>query len=122
MGYNKERVNEWRANNREHYNEYMRNYRKSRPDWWKGVKRKHILKKYGLTPEEFGAIMEKQQGLCDICTRPLRDGKGGMTIDHNHITQKRRGFLCSQCNTILGMAMDDPAVLDSAIEYLRKWQ
>lgn len=40
-------------------------------------------------------------------------------LDHCHITGKIRGFLCSNCNTGLGLFKDNINLLESAIKYLR---
>lgn len=52
---------------------------------------------------------------CPICKniRPL-------TWDHCHVTGKERGWICSQCNVILGMAQDNVKTLENAIEYLKE--
>jgi hypothetical protein len=42
-----------------------------------------------------------------------------MHIDHDHITGKVRGLLCTQCNIALGMTHDDPGLLTKLAEYLR---
>ena len=40
-------------------------------------------------------------------------------MDHDRATNKKRGFLCANCNKGLGMLKDDPEILAKAIEYLR---
>lgn len=73
-----------------------------------------LLKKYGLTPEEYQKLWEIQDGLCAICNK--RDAS---FIDHNHITGCVRGLLCSQCNSGLGMFCDDGEILLRAERYLK---
>lgn len=41
-------------------------------------------------------------------------------VDHDHVTGTIRGLLCSKCNTLLGMAKDNIAILENAIKYLKK--
>lgn len=77
----------------------------------------HIKSRYGLSPEEYDAMCEIQDGKCAICqrSRPL-------TIDHNHKTDAVRGLLCYSCNSFIGMAQDNIEILQKAIEYLCKYE
>jgi hypothetical protein len=40
----------------------------------------------------------------------------------SHTTGKFRGWLCTGCNTALGMANDDPRILRSLADYIERWQ
>ena len=40
-----------------------------------------------------------------------------LAIDHDHRTQKFRGFLCSACNRALGIMADDPELLRALALY-----
>lgn len=72
-------------------------------------------RKYAIARDAFHAMVESQCGLCAVCaTFPPR----GLCVDHDHSTGKVRGLLCSQCNSMLGMAKDDVAILHAAIAYL----
>jgi hypothetical protein len=53
---------------------------------------------------------------CDCC------GKSGRKIvwDHDHATGEFRGWICSPCNTALGMVGDSREVLHKMIAYLNK--
>lgn len=44
----------------------------------------------------------------------------GMHLDHDHATGEFRGWLCSKCNTGLGMFNDSPKLLERAIQYLER--
>ena len=76
---------------------------------------------YGLTPEGFKILHEKQRGLCAICERPQTSNcrKQQLNIDHCHKTRKVRGLLCDKCNIAIGLLGDDVKLLRSAIRYLR---
>lgn len=52
--------------------------------------------------------------LCDIC-----NSGGKICFDHCHKTGKFRGWLCIPCNTALGMAKDNPILLEKLIYYLK---
>jgi hypothetical protein len=43
-------------------------------------------------------------------------------LDHNKKTGQIRGILCHKCNTMIGLAGENPVVLRKAIEYLRFWE
>lgn len=78
-----------------------------------------IKHRYGLTREDYEALLEEQGHACAICKTP-DDGLwwGVFVVDHDHDTGKVRGLLCSPCNTLLGGARDRTDVLRSAITYL----
>lgn len=59
----------------------------------------------------------EQAGLCAICHGET-NGQGDLHVDHDHVTGKVRGLLCSRCNTGIGMMGDNTALLRKAIEYL----
>ncbi|MFX0188518.1 MAG: endonuclease VII domain-containing protein [Candidatus Hodarchaeota archaeon] len=86
--------------------------RKERDRWY------YIKKKYGLTKEDFYAMLESQDYLCEICEREF-DDKIRPQIDHNHKTGEVREILCAPCNALIGLANDDIRILKNAIEYLK---
>jgi hypothetical protein len=91
----------WREKNRTHYNAWARaNYGKNRENvrlraYWYRIKCV-----YGITFEEWAAMMERQNHSCAICGG--KQGARRLHIDHCHATWKVRGLLCSRCNTSLG--------------------
>lgn len=50
---------------------------------------------------------------CEAC-----GATSGLVHDHDHATGAFRGTLCGGCNTALGFARDDPAVLLGLARYL----
>lgn len=62
------------------------------------------LRKYGLTLEEYQAILASQRGRCYVCLRKPDDKR--LVVDHNHDTGEVRGLLCHKCNAALGMLND----------------
>ena len=73
--------------------------------------------KYGLSQEEYKNMFIAQDNKCAICGRSFSDRKA--YVDHCHETGKVRGLLCTQCNTLLGMARDSVEILGNAINYLK---
>lgn len=77
---------------------------------------RHLVKTYGITPEEWDEMLANQNGACAICMTPQTTRK--LHTDHDHRTGKIRGLLCTNCNHAIGALMDDPDLLRSAIQYL----
>ncbi len=72
---------------------------------------------YGLSPQEYIDMYEKQNGLCAICNK-VPSTKRGLHVDHCHETKKVRGLLCHGCNIAIGNLKHDVSLLKSAIKYL----
>lgn len=83
------------------------------------------LRTYGVSEEQYFALLASQNGVCAICSRPEthrnRDCVKPLTVDHNHVTGQVRALLCHHCNCVLGLAREDPSTLDAAAAYLRRW-
>jgi hypothetical protein len=100
--------------------EYNKQYKKTRIDKQKQYLsvRKHQLKTYGLSLEEYNSLLDKQQGCCAICGTHQDKFKIKLSIDHCHTSKKVRGLLCSNCNHGLGQFKDSVIFLKSAIDFL----
>lgn len=78
-----------------------------------------LMENYGLTLEDYAALLAAQGGRCAICggTR-----KKNLDVDHDHKKVGResvRGLLCPRCNRqILRHARDNAALLRAAADYL----
>ena len=83
------------------------------------VRSQYLKRNYGLTFEEFEAMLSDQDNCCAICksTKPLGRHKR-FNVDHHNKTGNVRGLLCSNCNTALGLVDDNIHTLKSMIEYL----
>lgn len=79
--------------------------------------RRRNLRKYGLTPEEYDALLIGQSGRCAICADPLWPDRR-THVDHCHRTSRVRALLCHGCNVGLGAFRDDPDRLLAAVQYL----
>lgn len=76
---------------------------------------------YGLSPEQYEAMLAAQDNRCAICRSPDWPGKHPVPcVDHNEETGKVRELLCGNCNNGIGMLGHDPARLRAAAEYLEK--
>lgn len=83
---------------------------------------RHRLKTvFGLTPQQWQAMYDAQDGKCPICGLPSEQSpKGKLGVDHDHATGKVRELLCGHCNAGLGRFRDSPNLLARAISYLNK--
>mgnify|MGYP001588323314 CR=1 FL=1 len=80
--------------------------------------RKQQLKRYGISIEEYCALLSAQGGGCAICgLNPNEEGRK-LSTDHDHVSGRVRGILCTRCNSGIGMFRDRPDLLALAIRYL----
>ncbi|MDF2710614.1 MAG: vBYenPAB5 [Nonomuraea muscovyensis] len=74
-------------------------------------------KQYGITPEQYRALLAAQAGVCAICgTAPTP--KRRLHVDHCHTSGRVRALLCQPCNTQLGSY---EKMRDLAAAYLAKY-
>ena len=80
------------------------------------------LKTYGLTEEQYQAMLTEQGGKCAICgsAHGLASKMYPLYVDHCHTTGLVRGLLCQRCNAGLGMFQDRKDLIDKAALYLSK--
>ena len=84
-----------------------------------GAHNYHLLRRYGITVEDYDRLVAAQGGVCALCrVRPPE------LVDHDHLTGAVRGVLCSCCNQGLGNFRDDAATARAAADYLERttWQ
>ncbi len=107
------------ANNRERRMETMARWRRDNPDRYERAQRAYKLRSYGLTLEQYAALLQEQGGACAICGEP-ETGGWDLAIDHDHATGIVRGLLCRRCNVGIGLLRDDADVAAAAADYLRR--
>lgn len=77
--------------------------------------------RYGITKDEYRLLYFQQAGVCAICHKPERTERNTLlSVDHDHVTNRVRGLLCSQCNRAIGLLQDDPQVLRAAARYIEE--
>lgn len=139
------RVKEWRKKNPQARTEEARRYRLKHPEKVKKNQqnyRKNNLKKVreydklnkrrlrALNPEKekertkrFYEKKEKERlkiagipkpEFCPICKR----NQYRIVFDHCHTSGNFRGWICDQCNKVLGLVKDSPIILKEMINYL----
>ena len=118
MAYNRVSYKQWYLKNRDKLlpkkSAYMRKRRED-PKVRKYDADQGFISNYGITPEERDAIVAAQSSVCSICTRTVK-----LVVDHDHVSGKFRGMICSRCNTLLGQATDNTVILLNAVKYLEQ--
>lgn len=85
-------------------------------------RRNHLKRTFGITEEQYAAMLKAQGGVCAICASPDSGGsKPGahFAVDHDHGTGRVRGLLCRACNTAIGLLKEDPATIRDAARYVQ---
>lgn len=90
--------------------------------------RNKTLRKYGLTVEQYDAMLIAQNGICAICYCPPSKNFA-LCVDHDHACcpgdkscgKCIRGLIHNHCNMILGFCREEASVLGGAIQYLARW-
>lgn len=79
------------------------------------------MRRYGIDAAIYRRLENEQNGVCAICKGPPNNKGGWLAVDHDHKTGRVRALLCNGCNSGLGLFGDDPAMLERAITYLKKY-
>jgi hypothetical protein len=114
----------YREANPEKVAEIQRAYREANPE--KVAERQRVCR-YNLTNERYQKLLEEQNNRCEICLKPFA-GRAAH-IDHDHVCcpgtkscgKCIRGLLCGNCNKMLGFSEDGAEILQSAMNYLDKY-
>ena len=126
---------EWVARNPEKHRAYTEKYRQAN---WPAIREKRRLQrrkdrelglsnqwiwslrnKYGIEPEDYLAMVARQNGKCAICRRESpRSSSRRLFVDHCHSTGRVRGLLCSPCNSAIGLLREDAKLFYNAVRYL----
>jgi hypothetical protein len=77
----------------------------------------HINKKFGMSTEQYEAMVATQNGHCALC--PQVDlAEKRLAVDHDHKTGKVRALLCDRCNRGIGFFDEVSKRLRAAADYL----
>jgi len=90
-------------------------------------RRRHLVRKFGISNEQYEEMLEAQNDLCAICKKPETRFHGQtkevclLAVDHDHSTGQVRDLLCWRCNTTIGRVEESVELLRSMITYLELW-
>lgn len=76
-----------------------------------------LLANYGISREEYDAMLEDQEHKCILCFDPFPLTRRPQ-LDHCHRTGSIRGVLCAKCNVRLSHYEQDPDLLLRYYHYL----
>ena len=115
---NKDKLREqgrlWDAKNRDRVNEVARlGYKKNRHN----ILARRRRKLYGIDTIKYDKLNNKH--ICPVCKRISNKN---LSIDHNHLTGKIRGFICNNCNVALGRVNDSALILRELAKYLDEYK
>lgn len=103
-----------------------KNWAAANPDRVKDAK---LRLSFGISLEQYNAMLDAQGGVCAICHRPETTpvAKGStklraLAVDHCHDTGKVRGLLCAACNQSLGKMDESADRLRTAAAYLDQYK
>lgn len=78
----------------------------------------NLIREFNITLEQYNKKLTEQNGGCFICGKtPEQNGKR-LAVDHNHVTGKNRGLLCSSCNICIGFIEKNSLDIERVKEYL----
>lgn len=84
--------------------------------------RGYVERTYGISGEEYEALLTWQGGRCFICQEMPRSQR--LAVDHDHVTGAVRGLLCAGqeqgCNWNYRKALGDPAVAGRILAYAQE--
>jgi Recombination endonuclease VII len=142
--YQSEYQKQWRSDNPDKMLGYSRSYRQANPEKVTETKQRHRARNlekvrqqdrtgkrwqvHGMRPSDWARRFAEQDGLCCYCHRPLSpDGGREVVVDHDHsccgpkksCSACQRGLAHSACNKIIGLAYEDPDMLEEIAASLR---
>lgn len=109
-----ERILQWKKDNP--------NYKRTSPENKKATSRKtKLLKRYGITVDQWNRMLESQNFVCKICGEGPKKENSFLHVDHCHGSNRVRGLLCFSCNRLrVGKARDTEFEIYNRIaEYLK---
>ncbi len=77
---------------------------------------------FGVTFDEVLLKLEKQNGVCAICSKVLDSLTRGTKphLDHDHSNGMIRDVLCSRCNNVLGYVGENIELLMKFVSYIQR--
>jgi Autographiviridae endonuclease VII len=98
---------QWRDKNREKVRQTaLASYYKHRDKVCAAAGWRNVRRIYGISRDQYYAIVELQGGGCGICGKTQGEHGKRFPLDHCHEIGLVRGVLCEECNLLLGKIED----------------
>lgn len=121
LAKHREKHKRWREANPERLKEYRNKGRAKNYSAIRKSQRSYNLRStYGITAEQYEAMLTSQGNCCAICgtTQATTKHVNSWRVDHCHTTGKVRALLCHNCNIAMGLLKEDTNTLQKMIGYL----
>lgn len=112
-----DRIRIWREKNPEKYRAQVR---RRKPKVARKHKNIQLRIRYGMTIEQYDALLAAQNGVCAACASP--PGKRALAVDHDHTSGVVRGLLCGNCNVALGLLYECPTRITALRDYINRYK
>jgi hypothetical protein len=89
----------WTREQQAKRNAAQRRFTAAHPERVRNSKLKNL---YGISSDDYDALLAIQGGVCGLCQRPPVPGRR-LAVDHNHETGAVRALLCIACNVRVGV-------------------
>jgi len=90
------------------------------------TRRANLKSNFGMTIEQYEAMLTAQNNLCAICgnleTHCIKGQLLRLAVDHDHATDTNRALLCGKCNLAAGNVNDSSERAKQLLAYLEKWK
>ncbi len=86
----------------------------------KNMRNKKLLKKYGITLDDYYVMLSEQNNKCAICGKTPEEQGKDLAVDHCHTSNKVRALLCNNCNVAIGFLKDNVDITKKIMYYLIK--
>ena len=94
--------------------------KKDDPTYSASRRDRRIRHHYGISQEDYDALIDSQHGVCAGCGTSDPGKHGVFDIDHDHQSGKVRGLLCSPCNRALGFLRDSAETAMNLARYIQE--
>lgn len=132
-------MREWRRRNPGYTTKFSRAWSEKYPERHKAQQRKwaeknrhqrlasyptklngYLRRLYGLTLEQYKAMLDRQGGACAGCGHSPGEGEQRLCVDHDAKTGKVRELLCRGCNLSIGNTKENPETLRRLALYVER--